>query len=69
VINTLIAQTQQEDLLSSTRGNVATNLVQVYKTLGGGWEIRQSRDPVDLLPTEVKDQMQERTREWQGVLQ
>jgi NodT family efflux transporter outer membrane factor (OMF) lipoprotein len=69
VINTLIAQTQQEDLLSSTQGNVAANLVQVYKTLGGGWEIRNNMDPVDLLPTGVKYQMLERTKDWQGVLQ
>jgi hypothetical protein len=69
VINTLIAQTQQEDLLSTTRGDVAVNLVQVYKTLGGGWEIRENKDPVDLLPSAVKDQMLERTKDWQGVLE
>jgi NodT family efflux transporter outer membrane factor (OMF) lipoprotein len=69
VINTLIAQTQQEDLLSSTQGNVAANLVQVYKSLGGGWEIRNNTDPVDLLPAAVKDQMLERTKDWQGVLE
>ena len=68
VINTLVAQTQQEDLLSSTQGNVAANLVQVYKSLGGGWEIRQNADPVDLLPSAIKDQMLERTKDWQGVL-
>jgi outer membrane protein TolC len=68
VINTLIAQTQQEDLLSTTRGDVAANLVQVYKTLGGGWQIRNNTDPVDLLPSGVKERMLERTKDWQGVL-
>ena len=69
VINTLVTQSQQEDLLSTTQGAVAANLVQVYKALGGGWEIRQSKDPVDLLPMEVKSQMQDRTQEWKGVFQ
>jgi outer membrane protein TolC len=30
----------QQDQLASSRGNLATSLVQVYKALGGGWEIR-----------------------------
>jgi len=69
VINTLNSQTQQQDLLSTTRGNVAVNLVQIYKSLGGAWEIRQGRDPVDLLPLAVKDQMRKRTAEWKNVLE
>lgn len=69
VINTLIAQAQQEDFLSTTRGDVAANLVQVYKALGGGWEIRNNTDPAELLPSGVKDEMLERTEEWNGVLQ
>jgi NodT family efflux transporter outer membrane factor (OMF) lipoprotein len=28
---------QQQDQLASTRGNIALNLVQVYRALGGGW--------------------------------
>ncbi len=47
----------------------SANLVQVYKTLGGGWEIRENKDPVELLPAAVKDQMLERTKDWQGVLE
>jgi hypothetical protein len=38
-------------------------------TLGGGWEIRENKDPVDLLPAAVKNQMLERTKDWQGVLE
>ena len=69
VISTLSADAQQQDLLTSTRGNVATNLVQVYRSLGGGWEIRGYTDPVDLLPAATKDEMRERTGAWKGVLQ
>ena len=68
VITTLTADVQQQDLLSSTRGTVATNLVDVYKALGGGWEVRGDKDPVDLLPSGMKVQMLERTKAWKGVL-
>ena len=69
VISTLDADAQQQDLLASTQGTVVTNLVQVYRALGGGWEIRANRDPVELLPTDLKDEMRERTGAWKGVLQ
>ncbi len=68
LITTLNSNQQQQDLLTSTQGSVATNLVQVYKALGGGWEIRNDRDPVELLPAAMKDEMRERTRAWEGVL-
>ncbi len=69
VISTLSSHAQQQDLLASTQGSVATNLVQVYKSLGGGWEIRENKDPVDFLPAAMKDEMRERTRAWEGILQ
>ncbi len=69
VINTLSAHLQQQSQLALSRGDVATSLVQVFKSLGGGWEIREGRDPVDLLPTEMKDEMRNRTKLWQGTLQ
>jgi NodT family efflux transporter outer membrane factor (OMF) lipoprotein len=33
---------QQQDTLTQARGEIATGLVQVYKALGGGWQIRLS---------------------------
>lgn len=69
LITTMSANLQQQDLLASTQGSVATNLVQVYKSLGGGWEIREDRDPVELLPAAMKDEMRKRTKAWDGVLQ
>jgi len=69
VISTLNAHAQQQDLLASTQGSVKTNLVQVYLSLGGGWEIRGSSNPAELLPAATKDEMIERIDYWEGVLQ
>ena len=69
VITTLRSLVDQEDLLSTTQGSVATNLVQVYRALGGGWEVRENRDPVEFVPAAMKDEMRERTGQWKGVLQ
>jgi len=69
VISTLNADAQQQDLLVSTQGSVATNLVQVYLALGGGWQIRDNKDPVELLPADMKDEMRERTGAWKRVLE
>jgi NodT family efflux transporter outer membrane factor (OMF) lipoprotein len=69
VLTTLRSYLEQQDLLVSTQGDVATGLVQVYKALGGGWEIRGDQDPAQLLPAAMKEEMQERTKYWKGVLQ
>jgi NodT family efflux transporter outer membrane factor (OMF) lipoprotein len=68
LVTTLGANVQQQDLLAAARGDVATSLVQVYKALGGGWQIRDDRDPVDLLPADMKEEMIQRTKAWDGVL-
>jgi hypothetical protein len=36
--------------------------------LSGGWEIRDNRDPVDLLPESTKDELLERSGVWKKVL-
>jgi outer membrane protein TolC len=36
--------TEQQDQLAITRGEIALNLVGLYRSLGGGWEMRLSRD-------------------------
>jgi outer membrane protein TolC len=69
VITTLKSLASQQDLQASTQGSVATNLVQVYKTLGGGWEVRAGQDPVDLLPESTKDEMRQRVpKSWKKLL-
>ena len=39
---------QQQNLLAQARGQIATGLINVFRALGGGWEIRF--DPVHNLP-------------------
>jgi len=69
VLTILASNAQQQDLLASTQGAVNTNLVQVYLALGGGWEIRGNRSPVELLPASTRDEMSGRTEYWRGILQ
>ena len=69
VISILTDNLQQQNLFVSTKGSVANNLVFVQRALGGGWEIRDNQDPVELLPENMKEQMRMRTKHWQGVLQ
>jgi outer membrane protein TolC len=64
VINTLQSLASQQDQLATAQGSVAANLVEVYRALGGGWEVRSSADPVDLLPEETREEMEERTDYW-----
>ncbi len=36
--------TEQQDLLTAAQGDIALNLIAIYRALGGGWEMRLSRD-------------------------
>ena len=63
VLNTQDFLTDEQSRLVSTRGAVALSLVDLYRALGGGWELRESQD---LVPAPIKDQMQARTK-W-GVM-
>jgi NodT family efflux transporter outer membrane factor (OMF) lipoprotein len=40
----LSTQLQEEDNLAVTQGNVALNLINVYRYLGGGWELRMDKE-------------------------
>jgi NodT family efflux transporter outer membrane factor (OMF) lipoprotein len=37
---------EQQDQLAASRGNIAISLIAVYRALGGGWEMRLSREGV-----------------------
>ena len=54
----------EQDSLVTTLGNISTNLVGVYRALGGGWEIREGKDWV---PPEIKGDMTKRTN-WGKLL-
>jgi NodT family efflux transporter outer membrane factor (OMF) lipoprotein len=64
VITTLQSLVTQQDQLASAQGTVATNLVEVYRSLGGGWEFRQDKTPLELIPENTREEMLERTDYW-----
>jgi NodT family efflux transporter outer membrane factor (OMF) lipoprotein len=64
VLDTQRFQVQAEDLLTSTAGDVTLNLIAMYKTLGGGWQIRRGQD---FVPQATKEEMQSRT-DWGSLL-
>jgi NodT family efflux transporter outer membrane factor (OMF) lipoprotein len=53
-----------ENRLASTRSAVATNLIALYKALGGGWEVREG---AQVVPEPTQREMQNRTN-WGGYL-
>jgi NodT family efflux transporter outer membrane factor (OMF) lipoprotein len=56
--------TQQEDAFASATGSVGTNLIALYKALGGGWELRLGKD---FVPEQTKEEMRQRT-DWGNLL-
>jgi len=54
----------QEELVRTT-GNIAINLIALYKAVGGGWETRTEKD---FVPVSVKKVMQERTN-WGDLME
>jgi NodT family efflux transporter outer membrane factor (OMF) lipoprotein len=64
VLNTLRTLFGQQEQLVVTQGTVATNLVEVYRSLGGGWEFRQGKTPLELIPENTREEMLERTDYW-----
>jgi NodT family efflux transporter outer membrane factor (OMF) lipoprotein len=54
----------EQDSLASTLGNISLNLVGVYRSLGGGWQIREGKD---FVPQSIKEAMARRTN-WGRLL-
>ena len=65
VIDTQSSLVDQQDRWTQTRGDISTNLISMYKALGGGWQIRQDKDYV---PKDIKETMRERT-DWGKILE
>jgi NodT family efflux transporter outer membrane factor (OMF) lipoprotein len=55
---------QEQNSLAQTRSSIATNLIALYKALGGGWEVRQGQA---IIPQSVQDEMKDRTN-WGDLL-
>ncbi|MGI9304310.1 MAG: efflux transporter outer membrane subunit [Gammaproteobacteria bacterium] len=59
--NTLVAQ---QDLWTETRGDVARNLIAMYKALGGGWQVHAGKP---IVAQHIREEMRSRT-DWGGLL-
>jgi len=55
---------QQQNSLAQTSSSVVTNLIALYKALGGGWELRQGQP---FMPEQMQHEMEERT-DWGDLL-
>ena len=64
VLDTQRFKTFEQDLLTEREGDVALNLISMYKALGGGWQIRVGKD---FVPEATKAEMQKRT-DWGKLL-
>ncbi|HKU42125.1 MAG TPA: efflux transporter outer membrane subunit [Polyangiales bacterium] len=56
---------QRQNALAQTRSDVVVNVIALYKSLGGGWQTRQS-EPI--VSAETQQEMQERT-DWGDLLE
>jgi outer membrane protein, multidrug efflux system len=54
----------QQELLVNSRGNLAQNLIALYKAMGGGWEQGRSRPVVD---DQTRENMSRRSQ-WKSLL-
>jgi NodT family efflux transporter outer membrane factor (OMF) lipoprotein len=50
VFNLETTQVQQQDSLAVAQGNIALNLISVYRALGGGWELRLEKEDCHDVP-------------------
>jgi len=69
VISILSSLSAQQDQLATAEGSLAANMVEVYRSLGGGWQIRSSDNPIDLVPEKTREEMLERTDYWDSTFQ
>jgi NodT family efflux transporter outer membrane factor (OMF) lipoprotein len=64
VLDTQRALLDEELRLADLHSSIATNLIALYKALGGGWELRQGQP---IVPESTVVEMQERT-DWGNLL-
>jgi len=64
VLDTQRALVSTQDSWTETRGNIALSLVEMYRALGGGWELREGRP---FVPESLTETMAERT-DWGRLL-
>jgi NodT family efflux transporter outer membrane factor (OMF) lipoprotein len=64
VLDTQRDLARQQDNLVFTTGSVAQNLIALYRSLGGGWQMRAGND---FIPASLKEEMEGRTN-WGNML-
>ena len=64
VLNTQQSLTLQQDQSTVARGDIARNLINMYRALGGGWQLREGND---FVPEPTREEMAERTN-WGDIL-
>ena len=68
VLDSLDFQFQQQDAYSATVGDIATNLITMYKALGGGYQAGSEREVAEYVAEEDKVQLRSRTKYWRKEL-
>jgi NodT family efflux transporter outer membrane factor (OMF) lipoprotein len=58
VLDTQRSLLQEQNSLTQTQSSIATNLIALYKALGGGWELRQGQP---IVAASMQAEMQKRT--------
>ncbi len=64
VLNTQRSLLLQQDHSTITRGDIAGNLISMYRAPGGGWQLRAGKD---FVPESTKEEMAKRTN-WGDIL-
>jgi len=64
VLDTQQTLFDQQDLLTSRRGDIATSLISMYRALGGGWELRSGKP---FVPEQITETMRKRS-DWGQLL-
>jgi NodT family efflux transporter outer membrane factor (OMF) lipoprotein len=68
VLDTLDFLFEQQDALSAASGDIAINLIVMYKALGGGYQAGAERNVADYVADEDKEQLRSRTKYWRKEL-
>jgi NodT family efflux transporter outer membrane factor (OMF) lipoprotein len=58
VLDTQRSLLDEQDSLTRTRSEIATQLIALYKSLGGGWELREGQP---IVPDSMQEEMRKRT--------
>ncbi len=68
VLDTLDLLFEQQDAATATTGDIATNLIIMYKALGGGYEEGGERNIQEYVADEDQEQLRTRTKYWRNEL-